>query len=175
MVYLSDIWELLACVVPSSGVSAGYGVSPALKLLVEFPSRSGSDEETDGADGFRRHFNTGVKSVDTGNSSCTQFISHQTIVYQTHLQTNAVLLVPSTESQAPPGTASDSDSSSHSPEDVCRFSSARHTHCPATAETRTHTANHKHTTEALISLSDKYSYLHDVSPKHTNKSQVVIH
>ena len=40
-----------------------------LRLLVEFPSRSGREEDTEGTDGCLLHFNTGGKSATTGNSS----------------------------------------------------------------------------------------------------------
>lgn len=44
-------------------------MSVALRLLVEFPRRSGREEDTDTTEGFLLHFNTDGNSSTTGNSS----------------------------------------------------------------------------------------------------------
>lgn len=45
------------------------GLSEGLRLLLEFPRRSGREEDTDITDGFLLHFNTEGNSSTTGNSS----------------------------------------------------------------------------------------------------------
>ncbi|TNN65937.1 hypothetical protein EYF80_023810 [Liparis tanakae] len=50
---------------------SSWGVSAALRLLVEFPRRSGREEDTDTTEGFLLHFNTDGNSSTTGNSSGT--------------------------------------------------------------------------------------------------------
>lgn len=70
-------WTLHACndtaslniLSPSSGCSDLKGVSVAFRLLVEFPRRSGREEDTDTTEGFLLHFNTDGNSSTTGNSS----------------------------------------------------------------------------------------------------------
>lgn len=54
---------------PSSCCSDLKGVSVALRLLVEFPRRSGREEDTDTTEGFLLHFNTDGNSSTTGNTS----------------------------------------------------------------------------------------------------------
>lgn len=54
---------------PSNNCSDLRGVSAGLRLLAEFPNRSGSDEDTDTADWFLLHFNTEGYSSTAGNSS----------------------------------------------------------------------------------------------------------
>ena len=54
---------------PSSSCSDLKGVSAALRLLVEFPRRSGREEDTDTTEGFLLHFNTEGNWSTTGNSS----------------------------------------------------------------------------------------------------------
>lgn len=44
-------------------------MSAGLRLLVEFPRRSGREEDTDTTEGFLLHFNTDGNSSTTGNSS----------------------------------------------------------------------------------------------------------
>lgn len=71
---LAALTEALASAVsrllsPSNNCSDLRGVSAGLRLLAEFPSRSGSDEDTDTADWFLLHFNTEGYSSTAGNSS----------------------------------------------------------------------------------------------------------
>lgn len=60
------LWIVLS---PSSSCSDLKGVSVGLRLLVEFPRRSGREEDTDTTEGFLLHFNTDGNSSTTGNSS----------------------------------------------------------------------------------------------------------
>lgn len=59
---------------PSSICSGCTGVSGALRLLLDFPSRLGRETDMDATAGLLRHFNTdGNSSTDSsaaGNSSC---------------------------------------------------------------------------------------------------------
>ena len=59
------VWIVLS---PSSGCSDLKGASAALRLLVEFPRRSGREDDTDTTEGFLLHFNTDGNSSTTGNS-----------------------------------------------------------------------------------------------------------
>lgn len=45
------------------------GVLAVLRLLLEFPTRSGREEDTDTTEVFLLHFNTDGNSSTTGNSS----------------------------------------------------------------------------------------------------------
>ena len=79
---------------PSRGSSGWKGMSPALRLLVELPSMSGREEETDATEGFLLHFSTGVNSSTvtgyssgTGNSSWQGSEWRHTQRTQKHRQT----------------------------------------------------------------------------------------
>lgn len=71
---------------PSRGCSDLKGASLTSRLLVEFPSRSGREEDTDTTEGFLLHFNTDGYSSTTGkssvvgNSSCGREEGGQSIV-----------------------------------------------------------------------------------------------
>ena len=69
-------WTLYSCddtasrvLSPSSSCSDLKGASAGLRLPVEFPRRSGREEDTDTTEGFLLHFNTDGNSSTTGNSS----------------------------------------------------------------------------------------------------------
>lgn len=73
-----DVFVCMSIVLsPSCSCSDLKGVSEVFRLLVEFPRRSGREEDTDTTEGFLLHFNTDWKSSTTagkssvvGNSSC---------------------------------------------------------------------------------------------------------
>lgn len=61
---------------PSSNCSGFTGLSAELRLLLEFPSRSGSEADMDTTAGLLLHFNTdgnsSTNSSEAGNSSCEE-------------------------------------------------------------------------------------------------------